>query len=208
MDYSSIYSYLLDKSTTSFVSLNEDDFKSHLTEGFYIYLIKWNGREIYSWGTMSKRSNRIRKSSLLNRKLTGKYDRRVDYLMLNKIYGFEKLDLFEFPSQEESRHFENEIKVFKNQRFCYSEVLGSDRDNISRNIFTQFIQTDWFKNFDTDSKDHFIEFFEDVYLKKLKHPKNPSRTFFYGDCLEPKFLNTINKDYLESSVELVLDVVF
>ena len=34
---------------------------------------------------MSGSSDRIRNSSILNKKLTGKYDRRVDYLMLKKL---------------------------------------------------------------------------------------------------------------------------
>lgn len=208
MKYSEILNFFNLNSLKGFKSTNEDEFKSQLLDGFYVYLIKWNEDEIYSWGTMSKKSNRIRKSSLFNRKLTGKYDRRVDYLMLNRIYGFENLWLFEFPSQEQSRHFESVVKNIKNQKFCYSELLGSNREEISRNIYNQFIQTEWFSNFNRHIQCSFEEFFEDVYLKKLRHPKNPSRTFFYGDCLEPKFLNTINKDYLESSVELVLDVVF
>jgi hypothetical protein len=47
-----------------------------------------------------------------------------------------------------------------------------------------------------------------VFLGKLKHPKNPKRTFYYGDCLEPKFFRTINKEYLEPVIEKVLDVDF
>ena len=51
-------------------------------------------------------------------------------------------------------------------------------------------------------------YFNDVFLGNLKHPKNPKRTFFYGDSLEPKFLRTVNKEYLEPVVEKVLDVKF
>jgi len=42
----------------------------------------------------------------------------------------------------------------------------------------------------------------------LSYPKNPKRTFYYGDSLEPKFLRTIGKEYLEPSVEKILDVNF
>ena len=42
----------------------------------------------------------------------------------------------------------------------------------------------------------------------MKHPENPKRTFYYGDCLEPKFMVTINKKYLEPVIESVLDVKF
>ena len=47
-----------------------------------------------------------------------------------------------------------------------------------------------------------------MFLGKLKHPENPKRTFYYGDCLEPKLLRTINKEYLEPVIEKVLDVIF
>ena len=59
-----------------------------------------------------------------------------------------------------------------------------------------------------NDKTLFDEYFNDVFLGKLKHPKNPKRTFFYGDSLEPKFLRTINKEYLELVIEKVLDVKF
>ena len=48
----------------------------------------------------------------------------------------------------------------------------------------------------------------DVFFKKLRHPINPKRTFYYGDSLEPKFLHTIGKPYLEDSIERMLDVCF
>jgi len=54
----------------------------------------------------------------------------------------------------------------------------------------------------------FDEFFNDVFLAKLKHPMYTKRKFYYGDSLEPKFLRTIGKEYLEPSVEKILDVNF
>ena len=71
-----------------------------------------------------------------------------------------------------------------------------------------FKKTDWFKKFDNSLKTLFDEFFHEVFLGKIKHPINPKRTFYYGDCLEPKFLRTIEKEYLEDSVEKILDVHF
>ena len=66
----------------------------------------------------------------------------------------------------------------------------------------------WFKKFNKNDTNYFDEFFNDVFLAKLKHPKNQKRTFYYGDSLEPKFLRTIGKEYLEPSVEKILDVNF
>ena len=41
----------------------------------------------------------------------------------------------------------------------------------------------------------FDEFFNDVFLAKLKHPMYTKRKFYCGDSLEPKFLRTIGKEY-------------
>jgi hypothetical protein len=171
----------------------------------YLYLILWSEDNIYSWGTMSGKSNRIRKSSTLNRKLTGKYDRRVDYLMLKKIYGLKKVYLFEFLNPLIK---EKELKTIFTQNHCYHGLNGKNRDEISKSIYERFKDTNWFKKIDIDTKNLFDDFFFNVFLGKLKHPENPKRTFYYGDCLEPKFLRTINKEYLEPVIEKVLDVIF
>ena len=208
MNFTDILEYFKENAEGWVIGATESELKSFLTDDFYVYLIKWNQDEIFSWGTMSKKSNRIRKSSLLNPKLTGKYDRRVDYLMLNKIYGLESVHLFRFLTQEVSRYHEDYIKVQNSQRFCYSKVLGDNRDEISRNIYTLFKGTDWYNSIDKKLQDDFNEFFYKVYLNKSRHPLNPRRTFFYGDCLEPKFLRTIGRGKLETSVEKILDVKF
>ena len=208
MNFSDILEYFKTSSSGFTEGTTELSLKTFLTDDFYVYLIKWNQDEVFSWGTMSKKSNRIRKSSLLNPKLTGKYDRRVDYLMLNKIYGLERVYLFKFSTQEESRYHENYIKIQNNQRFCYSKVLGGNRDEISNNIYKLFKETEWFSTIDEKLQVDFNVFFYDVYLNKSRHPLNPNRTFFYGDCLEPKFLRTIEKGHLEVAVEEILDVYF
>jgi len=208
MNFTDILEYFKENAEGWVIGATESELKSFLTDDFYVYLIKWNQDEIFSWGTMSKKSNRIRKSSILNSKLTGKYDRRVDYLMLNKIYGLERVYLFKYSSQEESRYHENYIKAQNNQRFCYSKILGDNRDKISNNIYKLFKETEWFSTIDEKLQVDFNEFFYDVYLNKSRHPLNPNRTFFYGDCLEPKFLRTIEKGHLEVAVEEILDVYF
>ena len=128
--------------------------------------------------------------------------------MLKKIYGLDKVFIFKFNTDEDSRFHENFIKQKKKQKHCFSGIEGVNRDEISKNIYSMFKKTDWFKKFDESSKNLFDEFFYDVFLGKIKHPENPKRTFYYGDCLEPKFLRTINKTYLEDPVEKILDVHF
>ena len=208
MDYSDTIEYLKNSSLSFFDCKSEEEFKQKYNGNYSIYLIKWKKENVFTWGTMSPKSNRIRKSSIFNKKLTGKYDRRVDYLMLNKIYGVEKVFIFQFGCNEESLKHEGIIKYSMNQKFCYSGIDGNDRDEISTNIYNKFKKTNWFSKYDDKTKKLFEEFFYDVFLGKLKHPNNPKRTFYYGDCLEPKFLKTIEKNFLEPVVENVLDVRF
>jgi len=73
---------------------------------------------------MSYSSNRIRKASLLNSKLTGKYDRLVDYLMLRKIYPDFKICLFK---SESNLELEDELKKKFEQRHCYKGLTGGNR---------------------------------------------------------------------------------
>lgn len=189
-----------------FSFLSQDEMKRFMSkEKKYIYFIVWSYQDIYSWGTMSGSSNRLRKSSLMNKKLTGKYDRRVDYLMLLKIYGLKKVYLFE---NEEPLKYEKMLCDKLSQKHCYHGLAGSNRDEISCNIYSKFKETVWFKQFNKKDVNYFEEFFNKVFMAKLRHPKNPKRTFYYGDSLEPKFLRTIGREYLEPSIEKILDVNF
>tara|TARA_B100001287_G_scaffold211508_1_gene180339 strand:- start:645 stop:1028 length:384 start_codon:yes stop_codon:yes gene_type:complete len=97
MNYENYLNYFRLNSINSFEINSEFELKKNIkSTSEYLYFILWSSEDnIYSWGTMSARGNRIRKSSILNKKLTGKYDRRVDYLMLLKIHGFESIYLFE-----------------------------------------------------------------------------------------------------------------
>lgn len=208
MNYNTTLDYLHSKSISHFKCKLESEFKERYSKSNFIYLIKWNKDDVFNWGTMSSNSNRIRKSSILNKKLTGKYDRRVDYLMLLKIYGLEVIYLFEFKTNEESRFHEEVIKKSKNQKHCFSGIKGMNREEISNQIYYLFKKTKWFLQFDHSLRKFFNEFFYEVFLGKLKHPINSKRTFYYGDSLEPKFLRTINKQYLEEPVEKILDVYF
>ena len=207
MEYKEAIQFFINDSQNYFSFVNEQDLKNKKNKSSnHIYFILWSSRKnIYNWGTMSVNSDRIRKSSLLNKKLTGKYDRRVDYLMLKKIYGLENAFLFEYNNPLEK---ERELKTILNQNHCYFGLKGNNREDISNFIYTEFKKTDWYLKFDDMKKKKFDEFFYKIFLGKLKHPLNSKRTFYYGDCLEPKFLKTIKKEYLEPIVEEFLDVHF
>jgi hypothetical protein len=207
MKLTEIYSYLSENSIKELTTSNEPDLKNFLeSESKYLYLIIWSEEsEVFSWGTMSKISDRIRKSSLLSKKLTGKYDRRVDYLMLKKLYPTFSLKVYE---TEKSLILENHLKQEFNQRHCHKGIKGNNRDEISMSIYSRFKGNDYYKRQSDSDKILFDEFFHKIFLGKLRHPNNPKRTFYWGDCLEPKFLRTIGKQKFEPVIERVLDVHF
>lgn len=207
MKYYESLEYLKLNSVSYFECKTENEFKEKYEKSNSVYLIKWNKEEVFNWGTMSPNSNRVRKSSVLNNFLTGKYDRRVDYLMFHKIYGLETVNIFKFNSKDDSRFHEEKIRLSKNQRHCFSGIEGKNRDEISKNIYLMFKQTKWYNKLDSKLKIQFDEFFYDVFLGNLKHPRR-NVSFKHGDVLEPRFLRTIGKEYLEPVIEQVLDVKY
>jgi hypothetical protein len=170
----------------------------------WVYLISWT-KDIFSWGTTSGSNDRIRKSSLFNPKLTGKYDRRVDYLMLNIIYGMPAVYVFEMAADPTIVESEVRTRIGK-QRFCYHGFKGQNRDDISKEILEEFYRTEHYKKLSDEDRSNFTEYLEDVYFAKRELA--PNRTFAWGDSLEPNFLKKIDKKHLEPSIGRTLKVVF
>lgn len=170
----------------------------------WLYLMRFSVG-VYAWGTCSNQNDRIRKSSLLDPKLTGKYDRRVDYLMLKVIFGQPTIHVFEAAG---ATGVEAELRTRFGQRHCYRGLAGGDREEISRRIVEAFRDTPHFRGLARDTQDGFEQYLNDVFFARRRHPKNPSRTFFWGDSLEPGFLRTVGLTHLERPVEEALRVCF
>ena len=190
------------------IVLTNEDWKSFKKRhGQYVYLIIWDeSHDIFSWGTTSGKSDRIRKSSLLNNKLTGKYDRRVDYLMLKIILGNPIIYIFEMPHA--ATIFENSLKQHFKQLHCWIGLPGKDRSQISKGIIQEFKKTSHYLNLSVIDKEEFEYYLNDVFFAMRVHPKNPKRTFHWGDRLEPKFLQFINCGHFEKTIEKILNVKF
>jgi len=200
--------YLSQHCLNSKLILNNEDWRSFKkSNSQYVYFIIWDeSQEIFSWGTTSGKSDRLRKSSLLNSKLTGKYDRRVDYLMLKIIYGNPKIFIFEMP--QTATIFETFLKNHFRQLHCWIGLNGKDRKDISKGIIQEFQNTNHFKNLLITDKIEFEDYLNNVYFAKRVHPKNPKRTFYWGDSLEPNFLPVINCGHYEQTIEKVLNVKY
>ena len=57
-------------------------------------------------------------------------------------------------------------------------------------------------------KEEFENYLNTVFFARRVHPKNPKRTFYWGDSLEPNFLPVINCGHYEQTIEKVLRVKF
>lgn len=179
-------------------------FKTESQVREWIYLWRFS-EESYAWGTCSNTNDRVRKSSLFEPKLTGKYDRRVDYLMLKLLHGTPKLWAFE---ANDARAIEQRLRVNFGQAHCYRGLPGSDREEISCAIVERFRRSPHYQQLGTATRAGFERYLADVFFARRRHPANPQRTFFWGDSLEPGFLRCIGLEELERPVEETLQVRF
>ncbi|RKG72680.1 hypothetical protein [Corallococcus terminator] len=172
-------------------------FKAESKVREWIYLCRFS-EGIYAWGTCSNTNDRVRKSSLFKPKLTGKYDRRVDYLMLKLIHGAPRLWAFEATGATRT---ERRLMKSFGQRHCYRGLPGSDRDEISRGIVERFRCTPHYERLGPTTRAGFERYLSEVFFARRRHPTNPKRKFNWGDSLEPGFLRLIGLGELEGPVE-------
>jgi len=179
-------------------------FKAESERREWIYL--WRFSEgIYAWGTCSNANDRVRKSSLLDSKLTGKYDRRVDYQMLKLIHGDPRLWAFEANGATE---IERRLRTSFGQSHCYRGLPGSDREEISRGIVERFRRTPHYDRLGPATRAGFERYLSEVFFARRRHPTKPKRRFYWGDSLEPGFLRLIGLGEFEAPVEEALRVRF
>lgn len=164
---------------------------------------------IFAWGTTTNSSNRLRCASLFHTKLTGKYDRRVDYLMLKIIFGMLAVWVFKCNQGEKATDIEGVLRnYFDEQAHCYRGFHGQNRKEISEEIYKKFQYTPHYLSLPIETRTDFERFMTEVFFAFRKHPKNSRRTFYWGDSLEPGFLPKIGLGTLESAVEATLRVKF
>jgi hypothetical protein len=67
------------------------EFQAQSKNEQWLYLYSWESPGFFAWGTSSGKSDRIRKAGLFHRSMTGKYDRRIDYLIAKRLYGMPRI---------------------------------------------------------------------------------------------------------------------
>ena len=170
----------------------------------WIYFIQF-GISVFAWGTASGKE-RLRKSSIFHEKLSGKYDRRVDYLMLRIIEGGPRVWAFEV---ENPHALEDKLKSLVGNCHCFGGIAASNRDEVSKVIFSSFKKTTHWKSLAQEAQLLFQDFLRQVYFARRVHPENPKRTFHYGDSREPRFIEeTLAHPEFARAIEQVLRVLF
>ena len=180
-------------------------FKRESTFKNWVYLVRFGGG-VFAWGTASKNGSRLRKTSLFHPKLTGKYDRRVDYLMLRIIYGPPEVWVFEV---EDAVGLEGRLRAQVGNRYCFGGVEEADRNAISEAFFSRFQETEHWTALQPGVQLLFRRYLSEVYFAGLHHPDDPGRSFRFGDTLEPGFIDrTLGKPELLPAIEAALRVEF
>lgn len=173
----------------------------------WVYIYAFTARK-FAWGTTAGKSDRLRRACMFNEQLTGKYDRRVDYLMLKVLHGMPSVTVFECRPDDEATDIEGLLREQFRQHHCYRGFEGATRRDISEEIHAAFRRSAHYRALPATTRRDFETFMAKVFYAHRRHPKNPKRTFFWGDCLEPRFLRTLGLGHLEAAVEAALRVRF
>ena len=164
----------------------------------YLYLISWNENtelEFGAWGKSSGKSKRLRKAMVFDTELTGKYDRRVDYLIAKRLWGSPAISIFSIANMGSALRLEQEIGsavVHPNRKiphcfYCHTEAnIPASRSDVSEKLLNLFRQNG-FGGAPQNSVTAFIRYWDEVFLRP-KEQRIGNRTFCYGDSLEPKYL--------------------
>lgn len=132
--------------------------------------------------------------------------------MLKILFGEPEVHLFEMNNNAV------EIEQLRRKYFygstakgaCIRGVKSINRIEISLEIFSLFKESQFYiESLDDKEKKAFEDFVKNYWLAHLKHPKNLTRTFYFGDCLEPNFLDrTLGRTDLIPVIEKALKVKF
>lgn len=176
----------------------------------WVYLYRFG--PVFSWGTATGNGNRLRNACMFHMNLAGKYDRRVDYLMLRLIHAEPAAKVPEtwvFEYAGKAHEVERQLMRRYGQAHCYGGFdPGCCRLAISEHIHARFKQTTHYQNLSEAQRSGFETFMREVFFAQPPHKNHRGVTFKYGDTLEPWFLREIGHPRLEPAIEAALDVRF
>jgi hypothetical protein len=176
--------------------------------GQWAYIYRF-ARGRFAWGTSTGNGDRLARAGMLEHtpRLSGKYDRRVDYLMLRLID--ERLpDVWVMETEGNARDAERAVMRHFKQSHCFR---GFDdaccRLAISRAIYAEFRETKHYRGLKATERRGFDTFMGEGFFIRPPLKNGKGITFKYGDALEPRFFNT-RFPGLAPAVEAALRVEF
>ena len=161
----------------------------------YLYLISWEEElEFGAWGTSSNPKRRLRNAMVFHDGLTGKYDRRVDYLIARRLWGYPIIRIFSIVNKDSALRLEQEIGthvVHPNRPeiehcfYCHTENdIPASRQLVSQRLLNLFEQ-DGFNRAPPDNVTAFMCYWNYIFLRPDEQPNG----FRNGDSLEPRYLS-------------------
>jgi len=178
----------------------------------WVYLYRFTPR-VFAWGTATGTGARLRNPCMFHDTLTGKYDRRVDYLMLRLIHaetGRRIPRAWVFNYLGRAADIERALMKHFGQSHCFRGFPAACcRRDISRSIHAAFRQTKHYGlQLKAEERRGFEEFMREVFFAEPARQNLKGVPFKFGDALEPKFLRDIGFEHLEGAVGAALDVKF
>ena len=177
-----------------------------------VYLLSWQ-QNLGAWGTSSFSTNRLRKSSVFGQPLSGKYDRRVDYLMANQIWGFPSVWVFPAATKSAAEAAEKGVLHLLGRRtgchcFFGNEVGRLDnREEVSRRLWTAFQEHESWLSLRETSRIGFRRYMDAIYFCPNEQHVG-GRSFRYGDSLEPGYIRPRVTQEVLDGIENALEVQF
>jgi hypothetical protein len=176
-------------------------FKRESLQKEWVYLYYWKVPGFFAWGTTSKSNDRVRKAGLFHDTPSGKYDRRVDYLIARKLYGMPRCFVFETLMGHRATKVEKALKeiIQPGIAHCFHGLPGNTRREITDYFLSSLRESEHYQAAPDNIRVDWEQYVTTVYLVS----RSP---FKFGDTLEPNHLRKIGSDHLVPAIRYMLDL--
>jgi hypothetical protein len=173
----------------------------------WLYVVRWSENPLmFTFGSTGGDGRRLRFSGVFNSVLVGRPDYRVDFIMMRKIFGPPKIEIFEYNRPTDDRY--NQIMRKLNLKHPWYGIKAEVAGDLTKSIYVGFKHSKFWKSLDKETQNLFDEYMTDVYFGRLKHPRNATRQCNWGDTVDAEFLELVNKAHLIPAIEKVLELEF
>lgn len=164
-------------------------FKRESRKREWVYLYRFSSTR-FAWGTSTRTNDRLRAAGMLESVpvVRGKYDRRVDFLMLRLIHG-RMPDVWVAEAKRSARAVERAMMEHFHQSHCY-RGLARDccRRSMAEGLLDEFRRTSHWKSLSGRTRRLFSEYMKTVFFRRPPLRNSKGVAFRFGDTLEPGFV--------------------